>query len=730
MDLLVYLCYPILALFLFWGAKVYRRGEWNEEFLSLSQTKALQGFCAVAIMLHHISQKTCASWLNEKVIVPGLDVFVSIGYWFVGIFLFCSGYGLFKSVKNKKDYFDGFFVRRILPLIVAFVTASICFQIARARMGVIIHVFSSPFQLGGPDLADPYAWYMILLPVLYFGFYVAFRFCKKDITAILITCIVAVLYIAFCDFWMYGSWWYNSILPFIVGIIIAKYEQEIIAKWKKNYVILLLCNLLLAIAFHLLAENTVPVFSTFHWNTEHELFRLVRTLAQMLSCAFATLAIFMAGMKIRIGNKALAFMGTITLEFYLIHGLYVQLFGYCFMDDFILPVYYIKNVALFVLVVLVLALISAFLLHLANKLIIKVVLKQKRLMKVVKRDAKRLIVILLAIFVLGTVFISITVNGKVDDTIEIVEKYGKEIITYADVNGQKMAAYVAGEGENTIVILRGPENPCPTLTLKPIADDLAKYNHVVVLDYFGNGFSDDTNRERSAENIVDEIHTALESLGEKGPFILMPMELSVAYAQIYAEMYPDEVKAMVGFDGNVAEQMQEMIRVERINVGDFCRRERKYAKMQSMKQKLFRICGYTDMQWHYFESLFYHTHTDTEMSVMRELLRRKLYSRNIVEEMTYGYESTMKLLNHKFASDLPVLMILDYYNCSTSRVDNENSYLVNPKLDWQYLHENQFSNPEIQKIQVISGDPYVIYYNPHAVSQIVQEYIDQLKSCR
>lgn len=43
-------------------------------------------------------------------------------------------------------------------------------------------------------------------------------------------------------------------------------------------------------------------------------------------------------------------MGTITLEFYLIHGVFVELFGYSFID--IAPsLYYIRNVALMILVV-------------------------------------------------------------------------------------------------------------------------------------------------------------------------------------------------------------------------------------------------------------------------------------------------------------------------------------------------------------------------------------------
>lgn len=723
MNLLVYLCYPLLAVFLFWGAKVYKRNEWNTEFLSLSQTKALQGFCAVAIMLHHIGQKTCAPWLNPKVIVHGLDVFVPIGYWFVGIFVFCSGYGLYKSYKEKPDYLKGFFTRRVLPLFLAFAATSFCFQFARGQRDVHISFLSSPIQVGGPDLANPYAWYVLMLPVMYLGFYLGFRYCKNDKTAILVTCIVGIAYIAHCDFWMYGSWWYNAVPLFIIGMMIAKYEKEVIANWRGHYLLYLIMAMILAVTFHMLAENPYRFFS---FLAKHESFRWIRALSQMVSCIFFTVAVFLAGMKIKVGNKALAFMGTITLEFYLIHGLFVQLFGYCFIVDLAVPLYYIKNVALLVLVVLVLAVPSAFLLHKLIELAIRLLKKQKVLIAVMKRDAKKLLVIALALICLITVVLMVSARSTSNQAAEEFETYSRDVITYADVDGEKMAAYITGEGENTIVMLRSIENPCPTVTLKPIADDLAKNNHVIILDYFGCGFSDDTDRERDTDHFVYEIHTALDNLGEKGPFILMPMGISAVYAKLYYDQYPQEVKAIVGINGSVAEQLREMMKVNKMNEGDYRRSERKNAKKKGLEQVLIRTCGYTELQWPLYESLFYHTHTRTELSVMRELMVRKLYSRNTVEEMMNEFDNTMKILGQKYAKELPVRMILDFDSCNVQWLENENNYLLNPNLDWQMLHEKQFSNPDIQEIQIMSGDPYLIYYNPHSVSKVVQDYLDQL----
>lgn len=203
--MLIYIYYPLLIVLLLTGAKIYRKQQWNEEFLSLSQTKALQGFCAICIMLHHIAQKTCAEWLKPEFIIPGLEPFVPIGYLLVGIFLFCSGYGLYKSYKTKQDYLEDFFGKRILPLLLALVSTNFIFMYVRLRMGDELAI-SQPFTISGPALVNQYAWYVFALLVLYISFYLTFRYCRNEKIAIAVNGITVLFYIMFCDWWMYGGW--------------------------------------------------------------------------------------------------------------------------------------------------------------------------------------------------------------------------------------------------------------------------------------------------------------------------------------------------------------------------------------------------------------------------------------------------------------------------------------------------------------------------------------------
>lgn len=658
MDSIVYVTYLLLVVFLCWGLKIYGRKEWNTGFLSLSQTKALQGFCAICIMLHHISQKTCAPWLKSQYIVHGLDVFVTIGYFFVGIFLFCSGYGLYKSYKEKTNYLQGFFKRRMLPLIIAFCSTDIVFAVVRRLMGEKTGLPSSLFQLSGPNFANPYAWYVIAILILYLGFYLAFRFFKSEKTAILFICIVELVYIIHCDWWMYGGWWYNSVPVFIIGILFSRHEDTIVKELRKRYVLYLILTFCLAMAFHILSENTQEVLSCFGKYYNYGIDRWVRLLSQMVACCSFVIFVLLLGMKIKIGNKVLALMGTITLEFYLIHGLFIQLFGYCFVMNSKEPLYYIRNVALFVLVVLILSIPSALFLKKFDAWIVDLLIRSKIVVTVFLRDVKKLVVVLLAIVFGVTIIMFIIGRNRSDDMSKTVATYIEDNITYADVDGKKMATYVTGEGKHTIVLLRGLYDPCPTITLKPIADELAKKNRVIILDYFGSGFSDDTDKERLADNFVYEIHTALQSLGEEGPYILMPHDISGIYAQLYYDTYPQEVEAIIGINPSVSKQLQEFLQSARMSSGDYKRRMKKEAGLHYLVQRSLSKSGYVEIQWPAYESIFDFILTRTESSVLHEVFVNKFYSKNSVAEMRCNYENFNKTINRKYAEDIPVLMML------------------------------------------------------------------------
>ncbi len=711
MNIVVYVFYPLLFVFLFWRAKLYGKKDWNEEVMSLSQTKALQGFCAICIMLHHIGQKTSAPWLKSEVVVHGLDVFVPIGYFFVGIFLFCSGYGLYKSYKAKPNYLQGFFGRRALPLILAFVSTSLIFAFVRLQMGSPIGIM----EFIGLQV-HPYAWFVITLLYLYLSFYLVFRYCKNEKVAVWIMGLAILLYIGYCDWFVYGTWWYNSVILFGIGLLFARHEDAIFKHIKKHYILYVILAVISMLGFYFLSTYTQQVFSHIGVNVPYEIRRWVCLLAQMAACSSFVFCAVLLGMKVRLGNKALAFMGTITLEFYLIHGVFVELFGYCFLDEGVDSLLYIRNPALYVLMVAALSIPLAYILRRFHKWFAGVLMKKKEVVAVVLRDVKRLGLILLILIVCMTFIMAYNSHKRSRSMEEKVESYAENNMTYAEVDGKKMSAYVAGKGEHTIVLLRGISDPCPTITLKPLADYLAEKNRVIVLDYFGSGFSDDTDQERTADNIVYEIHTALKDLGEEGPYIFMPHEISGIYTQLYSYTYPDEIEAVIGLDTSVAEEFNVTIDNERLIPEEYIRVTERQAQLTYLMQRTLSATGYVDLEWSVLENL-YSGHTEAEMDVLREVLTDKFYSRNAVDEMKRDYKNSTTILGRQYSEDLPVLFILAKYTCNRKKYSN---------IDWMELHENLITNPDIQNIEVVTGNTYFVYRNTKTIAEKAQEFIDQL----
>ena len=374
----MYLFYFLLALVLFFGAKSTGRGQWNEEYTSLKQTKNLLGITALGIALHHMAQKTCAPWHAAGNIVHGMDPFVPIGYLFVAVFLFCSGLGLYKSFKTKPDYLKGFFRRRILPIVIAFYLSEFIYTGIRLLMGERMNLTKILWYLSGLHMANFNAWYVIVIPFFYLVFWAAFRFCKHEGTAIFWVFAFTLAYTVFGafidhqeDWWMRGEWWYNSIILFPVGLLFGKFEKQITRFFRKGYwfwLLLSFAGIFLLFQQSEWLNNTVWGYYGEYGDRLKVQHRLMSAGGQWVVCLFYVTFCFLLMMKVRLGNKVTAWLGSVTLEFYLMHGIFVELFGYSFLD-MRKSLVYIRNVPLFILTVLSCSVIATILFRLLLKLI-------------------------------------------------------------------------------------------------------------------------------------------------------------------------------------------------------------------------------------------------------------------------------------------------------------------------------------------------------------------------
>ncbi|MFP4461250.1 MAG: alpha/beta fold hydrolase [Thermotogota bacterium] len=148
----------------------------------------------------------------------------------------------------------------------------------------------------------------------------------------------------------------------------------------------------------------------------------------------------------------------------------------------------------------------------------------------------------IAVFmVIGSIFHATYFKNKK----EAIEPYGQMI----DVYDGQMHVYKMGSGKETIVLLPGIGIGLPSADFGPLMRQLSEKYTVVCIEYFGVGFSSQTQRARTSENYVDEIRTALKSAGVKPPYVLMAHSISSVYSEYYASKYPDDIQAIISLDG-------------------------------------------------------------------------------------------------------------------------------------------------------------------------------------
>ncbi|OMD63370.1 alpha/beta hydrolase [Paenibacillus odorifer] len=173
-------------------------------------------------------------------------------------------------------------------------------------------------------------------------------------------------------------------------------------------------------------------------------------------------------------------------------------------------------------------------------------------MKAGTRTSKTLNILLK---VVGAIIIAIVLFLAIVYTVNLIsnkseqnkiEPYGQLV----PVDGKNMNVYIQGKGEETVVLLPGYGTAAPALDFKALIDELSPFYKVVMIEPFGYGLSDLTKKERSKENIVSEIHEALQALNIDH-YILMGHSISGIYGLDYVNKYENEVSAFVGLDSSV-----------------------------------------------------------------------------------------------------------------------------------------------------------------------------------
>lgn len=352
LSIFSYIVYALCLGLLVFMPVCAKRGQFNEDCFSADSFKGVKGFAAIGVLLHHISQDPAFAELKV------LGFFNAIGFIFVGIFFFCSGYGLYKSYRVKKGYLDGFFAKRMLPILVAIYVMNILYVPFNIAMGYEKNALQWVLGVLGLILLNDQGWFPIVIFIMYGAFLFAFKKFKKEAGALLFVLLVALVQVAvflvgghfawwigygwfqgpqsfgtcawyqrIMAFWFQGEWWVNSTLMFVMGLYWAMKEDRILSFFKVNYWLKFAILLVLAAVFTTLGQLAlvkVGYWTEFAGRGVGHLDKLITFIAQQLELFFLFAVIFVLRMKFFSRNRVLNFFSSVSLEFYLMQRIAIN----------------------------------------------------------------------------------------------------------------------------------------------------------------------------------------------------------------------------------------------------------------------------------------------------------------------------------------------------------------------------------------------------------------------
>ena len=346
MNHLPLLIYPVLlAILVFRGAVLSPKGQFSKDHMLPGQTRMLQGAACVGIIFHHITQQITAYGIVSK---GPVTVFNDVGFLLTGLFFFCSGYGLLVSYDTKPGYLQTFLQKRLPAVLVPFWTVNL-FGVLLSRFGYGIRFSLSDTlrKIFGITLINSNGWYIVEIVLFYLLFYLLFSLIRRRDIALSLLCIAVLLLVRYSFYqghdpegdqshWFRGEWWYNSTIAFPAGLLYARFRSGCDRFLQKHCRFLLPAVTLLFAAAFRLSVCTVRRYGYYHETAFHGLRDARWTLlSQYAACLLFLLLILLLGMKIRLGNRALRYLGDIRAELFLIHGFFVhRIFGAVQMPEF------------------------------------------------------------------------------------------------------------------------------------------------------------------------------------------------------------------------------------------------------------------------------------------------------------------------------------------------------------------------------------------------------------
>ena len=295
-----YLFIILFVLLLFVYQKIQKKRVASFHNFNLQETLPLRGLLAISVMLTHL----CPYLIAEA---PLLEDFCLLGPPSVGTFFLLAGYGLAFSYKKKGEaYLHGFFKKRLLRLLWPLFFMTLVYQ------GYLIYQnhFDWIDMLLSPS---PMSWFIYALVIWYAGYYFSFKIGRTVKEKLGLVWLFTLVYLAF-TIYLKQPYYYISILPLPMAITYVFYEEKLKAViiehaicvwWIVMAIVLVVMGYAVAGQYGMNLPGWAPPVNV------------------LVPWVIVYITYYLGGLK----NKAVLFLGSLSYEFYIVHGFIVMQLG-------------------------------------------------------------------------------------------------------------------------------------------------------------------------------------------------------------------------------------------------------------------------------------------------------------------------------------------------------------------------------------------------------------------
>ncbi len=275
-----------------------------------------------------------------------------------------------------------------------------------------------------------------------------------------------------------------------------------------------------------------------------------------------------------------------------------------------------------------------------------------------------------------------------------------------DVDGKKIHVYSEGTGSNKVLLWSGLGTPCPVIDFKPLIKELAVDHTVIVVENFGYGWSDWTDKTRSSENIVEETREALVKAGFQPPYSIIAHSISGSYALYYSIMHPQEVSAILCEDADVPAINRYVMPMKPSYAINIFRKLGVVRLATKISPSLARLPG--NASGHY---------TKNDYKLLRLMTCWNAWNKTIIGESRIEGLNIDEFSDRKYSRAIPVKML----------VSQEVTDFVKKAgwgIDWVSLHEMALEDDTDKNVIIMQGGHYIHWENSKRIMELLEGMLD------